>query len=297
MNEDSTCVIDDWLYQVEQTRADSTHNLYKSVIEQLYDYGGDPGTWTAQTIAGFLDRCAERGNQASTRRTKLGVIRAFLSDMNIDLPTPESIPVTQSSPVTATEEEMDLLIRHADGKYRLALLLMADAGLTESEVRKLRWRDVSGDSLFVYGPASKTRTVPIITRRLAQAGEANGAGGDEFVVPGRRGKMLARGYLNYVLRGACARAGMERRLTARSVRHGFVARAVRRGVPAKAIQQAVGHSNLATTDRYLAELEGDADFVRRSFEPLWEREAPDVSQNLLEQQGRRMGAGEGRLAG
>lgn len=47
------------------------------------------------------------------------------------------------------------------------------------------------------------------------------------------------------------RAGLDRRVHAHALRHGFAVQAVRAGLALPTLQAALGHASLATTDRYV----------------------------------------------
>lgn len=75
------------------------------------------------------------------------------------------------------------------------------------------------------------------------------------------------------LNQACLAAGLTRSLTPHCFRHGFATRAARAGINSKFIQQALGHSSLDVTDRYLTSLDDDVVALRQALSPLGQAEA------------------------
>ena len=62
-------------------------------------------------------------------------------------------------------------------------------------------------------------------------------------------------YVRAMIGRLARRAGIEKRVHPHGLRHTRAAELMRDGTPANVIQAALGHSSLATTDRYLRHLE------------------------------------------
>jgi integrase/recombinase XerD len=149
---------------------------------------------------------------------------------------------------------------------KLALLLMADAGLRECEVRVLRWEDTdtTNETLHLRGKGMKARAVAIPSERLwAMLLKRKQLTG--YVLPGQRGGMLTRGLLSREL-GNVSETLLGHRLPGHSFRHGFAVRASNSGVGVNSIQRALGHSSLTQTSHYLTGLSHDTSEMRKQFE-------------------------------
>jgi len=76
----------------------------------------------------------------------------------------------------------------------------------------------------------------------------------------RKGATLAAGshmdqsYVRHLLRRLAAKAGVERRIHPHGLRHAYAAGLAREGTPMNVIRDALGHSSLAVTDRYLRDV-------------------------------------------
>lgn len=263
-------LLDTWIEHIETFLTRTTLESYKLILRQMVSVCGEPELWQADSINKFLRWCRNQGNQESSCSTKLNAVKSFLSWAGDSVPAvtlPKKLSFEKKQPRAATPEEVDRLLNHHlfQGPYRLALLLMADAGLRESEVRGLRWEEI-GEDIKIHGKGRKLRLIPAdISPRLAATITAfhKEAG---YIVPGQSGNILSRGWLNQLLSRACHDLHLPRILTCHCLRHGFASQAALRGVHIKAIQLALGHSNLAITSRYLEGLDGGSEMIRKGFQ-------------------------------
>lgn len=139
-------------------------------------------------------------------------------------------------------------IAAADPRVRLMLRLAAEAGLRRAEVAQVHISDLTrgpgGAELLVHGKGSKLRTVPI-SDELADA-IADGSATGYLFPAGANGHLSPR----YVgdLCGEVLPAGW----TMHKLRHRFATRAYRGSRNLRAVQVLLGHSSVATTERYTA---------------------------------------------
>ena len=68
------------------------------------------------------------------------------------------------------------------------------------------------------------------------------------------GQPVSAPYVRMALARLAKRAGIDRRVNPHAFRHSFAAEMAREGQPMNLIQQALGHSSLGTTSRYLAHI-------------------------------------------
>ncbi len=69
-----------------------------------------------------------------------------------------------------------------------------------------------------------------------------------------QGGHLGHSYITQMLARSKARAGIEKRIHAHGFRHTFASELIEEGHPLPLVQQALGHSNLETTARYLSRI-------------------------------------------
>jgi len=166
-----------------------------------------------------------------------------------------------------TEEEYELVVEAA-GELELRklafVLLGGDAGLRIGEMLALRRTHVEGNTISVKGTRSKghegstktekgRRRVPM-TKRLRKCLERlarERPSGDRVLA--RDGdepctEAVLRGWLEQAVKNSeIAKTG----ISPHSLRHTFISHLDAKGVPVTVIQRLVGHSNLATTQKYL----------------------------------------------
>jgi integrase/recombinase XerD len=68
------------------------------------------------------------------------------------------------------------------------------------------------------------------------------------------GGPLDQSYVRHLLRRLAGKAGIDKRVHPHGLRHTYAAELAREGVPMNVLRDALGHSTLATTDRYLRDV-------------------------------------------
>lgn len=267
-----------WLDYVGEVHSPRTHDLYRSVMASssvgFVTLVGPPEEWEEGDITRALRKLKEKGNQASTRHQKLQVVRSFVNWAgerleHIAESMPTSVSYRPSQPTVATQMEIENLT-DAMGlhpKFKRAILLMADAGCREGEVRELKWDDVDlkENHLQVRGKGNKNRTVPIASKRLQEILADQYGDPNSYVFPGRDGSKVSRGYIGRKLKEWCRRLDL-RELNPHSLRHAFAVRCVDAGISVPMIQRALGHARLETTQGYLRGLDDDPDRLQEAME-------------------------------
>jgi integrase/recombinase XerD len=152
-----------------------------------------------------------------------------------------------------------MLIRTVrQGRDRLILEVAYFGGLRVSEVVGLVWAQViSRDSgevqLEVLGKGDKVRQVlipaEIATRLLASRGDAP-ASAPVFGSVRRPGQPLTERAVNYIVKDAAKRAGINRAASVHWLRHAHASHAIDNGAPITLVSATLGHADLKTTSVY-----------------------------------------------
>lgn len=171
--------------------------------------------------------------------------------------------------------------RAPTGKRNRALvLLLASTGLRISEALALRQADLDLDGGTVRvqrGKGGKHRVVPLVMPeavdalgRWLDARKALGHDGHRVVFCTLYGKPMHQAYVRAMFPRLARRAGILGRIHAHGLRHFYAATLTRLGTPIVHVQQALGHSNLNTTQVYLARIapQDTHDAVRAAFARL-----------------------------
>lgn len=168
-----------------------------------------------------------------------------------------------------TDDEVRALIaacsRRAPTGIRNAALLavLRGCGLRIAEALALRAADVDldGATLHVrHGKGGKSRRLGVdpatlgLLARWMDRRKALGLNGRQPVFCKLDGGVVDQSYVRHLLPRLAAKAGIERRIHAHGLRHAFAAGLARQGVPLNVIRDALGHSSVAVTDRYLRDV-------------------------------------------
>jgi integrase/recombinase XerD len=157
------------------------------------------------------------------------------------------------------EVEVRLLIRAArPGRDRLLLEVAYFGALRVSELVGLTWRQVirrdSGEAqLSIVGKGDKSREVlipvAIATSLLASRSDAP-ASAPVFGSVRRPGQPLTERAVNYIVKDAAERAGVNPAASVHWLRHAHASHAIDNGAPITLVQATLGHADLKTTSVY-----------------------------------------------
>ncbi|MCV7134408.1 tyrosine-type recombinase/integrase [Mycobacterium hodleri] len=171
----------------------------------------------------------------------------------------ESVAPSHPAPRPAPDAAWSAALEAADGRVTLMLRLAAEAGLRRAEVAQVTVGDLTvgpyGAQLLVHGKGSKLRTVPIADDLAALI--AAGAEGHtpEEAAFGPAGYLFPGdddGHLSPEWVGRLCADALPGGWTMHTLRHRFATRAYRGTRNIRAVQTLLGHSSVATTERYTA---------------------------------------------
>jgi hypothetical protein len=148
-------------------------------------------------------------------------------------------------------------------RNKALVTVMYRAGLRISEALNLMPRDVdakAGTITIMNGKGGKRRVVGLdpeafsALARWIDRREQLGINGHARLFCTLEGQPLLAPYVRQALARLAKRARIDRRVNPHALRHSFAAEMAREGKPMNLIQQALGHSSLGTTSRYLAHI-------------------------------------------
>jgi integrase/recombinase XerD len=184
-------------------------------------------------------------------------------------PSASSSRSRRRPPEVLTEAEAVALIRACSTRAptgvrnRALIAVLWRSGLRISEALSLELRDVDLDvgSLRVrHGKGDRSRTVGVDEQTSALL--ARWIDRRRRLTPGARapvfctlhGGRIDSSYVRRLLPCLAAKAGIERRVHAHGLRHTYAAELAREGTAINVIRDALGHTSLAVTDRYLRDV-------------------------------------------
>jgi integrase/recombinase XerC len=269
---------DDWLRRLEaQRKSESAIVAYRVAIDDLLEWSEANGRNVLEevTVVDYLRSYQQRAGPAqATYYRRFLLLRKFLRwvsqrdgvrDPFVDLEPP---PKPRQERDWLTPEEFRLLLdaagrpeRNLPGlaeRDRRALLALVTTGLRRSELCALEWRDLELDgrkpSLLVrHGKGGKSRRQPLpvgLARELRKLRDARQPEPTDPVFCGLAGGRLQETILADIIRRATKRAGIEKHVTAHTLRH-TAATWLRREVgDTRLVAEYLGHADLSTVARY-----------------------------------------------
>ncbi len=172
-------------------------------------------------------------------------------------------------PEVLSEVEVRALIRACSNRAptgirnRALIAVMWRCGLRISEALALEPRDVdleAGTVRVRHGKGDRSRTVGLdsataaIVARWMDRRRSLGHNGRRRLFCTLDGSPVDQSYVRHLLRRLATKAGVERRVHPHALRHTYSAELAREGTPMNVLRDALGHSSLATTDRYLRDV-------------------------------------------
>jgi integrase/recombinase XerD len=217
-------------------------------------------------IVGCMAKMQERGNGNSSLARFLVAIRSFCKWLkrmkivekdiaeNIECPKADNV-----CPVVPTHEEIDVLLSMPDvesekGVRDKAILeLLYSSGLRASELCRLTLEDWEVDQIRIQqGKGRKTRTIPTTKEAThwinsyisLYRGRKKG-----LLFLTLQGKKLNRDTLRLMIKQYVKKTNI-RSITTHSIRHACATHLFERGANLRLIQEVLGHSTIASTQRY-----------------------------------------------
>jgi integrase/recombinase XerC len=228
--------------------------------EQLVSWLGRQTHWKPETRK--TNRASARGFFSWAYRN--GVVPVHLAD---DLP---SVRVPAAFPRPVPDDAWLQAMGAADARVALMMRLAAEAGLRRAEVAQVHTRDVVDSfgraQLIVHGKGGKTRSVPIsddlaAALRLGAGGHTPGLPGSGWLFPRwPEGGHLTPDYVGRLVQRVLPVGSMHK------LRHRYATRAYRGSHNLRAVQELLGHSSIATTQKYISI---DSDEIRAAAACAW----------------------------
>ena len=169
-----------------------------------------------------------------------------------------------------TPDEVRALLRACSSRAptgvrnRALITVLYRCGLRISEALALEPKDLNreeGSVRVLHGKGDRARTVGldseafVSVERWLYRRSALGFNGRRRLFCTLAGDPIPASYIRALLPRLARKAGIEKRVHAHGLRHTHAAELAREGVAMNMIQAQLGHSSLATTDRYIRHIE------------------------------------------
>jgi integrase/recombinase XerD len=166
-------------------------------------------------------------------------------------------------PAALSEEEAKRLVQacpmktKSERRERLIVLMLYGCGLRTDELCQLKVEDVNRERQEVtvwHGKGDRQRVIPVpqgvFIELLAYMGERGGVRGPLFRTLAKGHRLRANDVCD-VIRRAAERAGFEKRVVPKTLRHSFATHLMNRNVDLAIISSLMGHRSPAETGVYL----------------------------------------------
>ena len=202
----------------------------------------------------------------SSQGTAMAAIKSLLSFAHQIGVLPENVGTALKSPKvkdTLNErilnelEVMTMISLETDERNRVILRLLYAGGLRVSELCALKWKDLKTRNqlgqVTVFGKGGKTRTVLLPESVWLELCQLRGEilPQDPVFSSRQGGGHLDRTQVYRIVKAAAKRAGIEGNVSPHWLRHAHASHSLDRGAPLHLVQATLGHSSVATTERYL----------------------------------------------
>ena len=256
-------LIDLWLHG----RSRHTQRAYRADVERFLRLVGKPLMEVRLAdIQAFADALDGGDLEPASRHRILSSLKSLfafghrIGYLAFDTARPLKLPGLrdQLSERILDEGQIQRIIAlETNPRNSIMLRLLYAAGVRVSELCGLRWRDCQGrddndGQISVFGKGDKTRVVLLPSSVFQQLIELRQDASDvQPVFLSRRKRHLHPSQVLRIVRAAAKRAGIEKAVSPHWFRHAHASHALDRGAPISLVQSTLGHSQIATTGRYL----------------------------------------------
>ncbi len=264
--------------RLEKGMSENTIEAYIDDIEKLLRYLGTTSIgWQEvrhDTLVNFVCTLQDVGIAARSQARVISGIKSFFRFAKLDGSISED-PAEQLEmprlgrhlPAILSTEEINAMIdsidlTKAEGQRNRAILeVLYSCGLRVSELVGLRLSQLFLDDEYICieGKGGKQRLVPISPSAIHEINiylhERRNldikSGEEDYLFLNRRGKHMTRVMVFYIVREACERCCIKKRVSPHTLRHSFATHLLENGANLRAIQSMLGHESITTTEVYV----------------------------------------------
>jgi len=249
---------------VDTKRSENTRVQYTHSVGMLRAWTDKPlNSITLQDAVGYHAWLKERYSSAHTIKLHINVAKAlcafgvklnYLRTNVFAVIKPDATPEVTHKRILTEEQVLKLIDAPTRQRDKLLLRLIYAAGLRVGEVCNLVWGDLllNGVLHIRQGKGQKERFVTLsegMIGKLAQfRGEAQPA---DPLFRSQKGALLDASQVHRIVKSAAAAAGISPDASAHWLRHSHASHSLDRGASLVTVRDTLGHSSIATTNKYL----------------------------------------------
>ena len=243
--------------RLERGLSENTIAGYMSDVEKLVDFiDSENLDWRTVTGADLHQFVATLQDLGIGARSQARIISELIETPKLGMKLPDVLTV----------EEVDELVNSFDlskpeeRRNRAIVETLYSCGLRVSELVGLRMSNLyfNDGYIIVEGKGKKQRLVPISEKAIKEIRPYIDdrlsldikRGNENILFLNRRGTQLTRVMIFYIIKRACERCGIRKKVSPHTLRHTFATHLLEGGANLRAIQQMLGHESITTTEIY-----------------------------------------------
>lgn len=256
---------------INTKRSEHTRTQYSHSITMLQGEMGKPlGTMTLQDAVSYHEWLKTQYASAHSVKLYINVAKAlcafgvkinYLRTNVFAVIKPDATPEVTHKRILTEEQALKLIDTPSRQRDKLLLRLIYAAGLRVSEACALVWGDLLPNGVLHIrtGKGQKERFVTLsdgmIERLTAHRGQASA---DEPIFLSQKGGNLNENQVHRIVKAAAAAAGISGDASAHWLRHSHASHSLDRGASLVTVRDTLGHSSIATTNKYLHSKRSDS---------------------------------------
>jgi len=229
----------------------------------------DLNDFNTQNIRRYLTHLSSKYKEKSSIIRKISCVRSFATYLSkyrhiknnpfklITVPKKDKV-----LPSFLNREEMEKLLENSQQGEKFALRnkaileLLYSSGLRRSEAVGLNIGDIDfySELVRVFGKGSKERLVPLTEKALKSIKDyiysRDNPPSTEPLFLNHLGKRLSGFGLEIIVKKACLKANLARKISPHSIRHSFATHLLSAGCDLRTLQDMLGHKSLQATQVY-----------------------------------------------
>lgn len=249
---------------VNTKRSANTRTQYSHSVSMLLGFTGKSlDATTLQDAVNYHEWLKGQYSSAHSVKLHINVAKAlcafgvklnYLRTNVFAVIKPDATPEVTHKRVLTEEQVLKLIDAPKRQRDKLLLRLMYAAGLRVSEVCGLTWGDLGSNGVLHIrqGKGQKERFVTLsdgmVERLNAHKGSANS---NEPMFVSQKGGRLDETAVHRIVKGAAQVAGISADASAHWLRHSHASHSLDRGASLVTVRDTLGHSSIATTNKYL----------------------------------------------
>lgn len=260
---------------VQTKRSDKTKVQYAHSIRMLCIFTGKPlNAITLQDAVNYHEWLRTQYSSLHSIKAHVNIAKALCSfgvelnylRTNVFAPVKTDVaPEVTHKRILTEEQVLKLIDAPKRQRDKLLLRLVYAAGLRVSEVCGLVWSDLLSNGVLHIrmGKGQKERFITLSDGMIQRMNDHRGNAADNAPmfpsqmnvkkdgIPTKNGQHLAPSMVHRIVKSAAAAAGLPGDASAHWLRHSHASHSLDRGATLVTVRDTLGHSSIATTNKYL----------------------------------------------